>query len=92
MVVKSHGARRRTREKFRGPAKLTVNRLIQKIEPGQPVAIKISSNSQRGMPFRRFHGCTGKVLEQRGRAYIIEIRDGGKRKKIIARPEHLKVL
>jgi len=92
MVLKSHGPRRRTREKFRGPPKLTVNKLIQKFEPGQTVAIKISSNSHRGMPFRRFHGRTGKVLEQRGQAYIIEVRDGKKVKKIIACPEHLKPL
>lgn len=92
MVLKSKGPRRRTRSKFRGPGKMTVNRFIQKFAPGQPVAIKVSSNSQKGMPFRRFHGQTGKVLEQRGRSYIVEIRDGGKLKKIIARPEHLKAL
>jgi large subunit ribosomal protein L21e len=92
MVVKSHGARRRTREKYRNPAKLTVNRALAMFEIGQPVAIKVSSNQQKGMPFRRFHGKTGRVIEKRGRAYVIEIYDINSKKKVIARPEHLKAL
>ncbi len=92
MVVKSHGARRRTREKFRGPAKLTVNKLVQDFSEGRRVAIVISSNSQKGMPFKRFHGLTGVVVEKRGRAFVVEIKDGNATKKVIARPEHLKVV
>jgi len=92
MVVKSHGARRRTREKYRGPAKLTVNRALAMFDIGQHVAIKVSSNQQKGMPFRRFHGQTGRVIEKRGRAYVIEIYDINSKKKVIARPEHLKAL
>lgn len=90
MVVKSHGPRHKTREKYRNPAKLTVNRLVQNFENGQKVAIVVSSNSQRGMPFRRFHGLTGTVIEKRGRAYIVEIYDINCKKEVIARPEHLK--
>lgn len=90
MVVKSHGPRRKTRDKFTGPAKLTVNRMVQKFDEGQKVALVISSNSQRGMPFRRFHGITGTVLEKRGRAYVVEIYDQNCKKIVIARPEHLK--
>jgi len=92
MVVKSHGPRRRTREKFRGPEKLTVNKLIRHFDIGQSVALKVSSNSQDGMPFKRFHGITGKVIEQRGRAYVIEIHDINKKKFVIARPEHIKAV
>lgn len=89
---KSHGPRRRTREKYRGPAKLTVNRALQQFSIGQAVAIKVSSNQQKGMPFRRFHGKTGKILEKRGRAYVVEVYDIDSKKKAIARPEHLKAL
>ena len=92
MVVKSHGPRRRTREKLRGPPKLTVNKMLQNFEIGQAVAIVPTSNSQKGMPFRRFFGLTGKVLEKRGRGYVVEIRDGNSMKKVMARPEHLKGL
>lgn len=90
MVLKSHGPRRKTRDKFTGPSKLTVNKMVQNFAEGQKVALIISSNSQRGMPFRRFHGITGTVLEKRGRAYVVEIFDQNLKKKVIARPEHLK--
>jgi large subunit ribosomal protein L21e len=90
MVAKSHGPRRRTREKFRRSTRSTVNQFLKKFSIGSNVAIYINSSSQKGMPFRRFHGLTGKVVGIRGRAYIVEIHDGGKLKKIITRPEHLK--
>ena len=92
MVVKSKGGRRRTREKYRNPDKLTVNKLIRHFSIGQSVALKVSSNSQDGMPFRRFHGKTGKVVEQRGGAYVVEIHDINKKKLVIARPEHMKAV
>lgn len=93
MVVKSHGKHRRTRSKFRkGPKdKFTVNKYIKNLKEGNKVAIVIDSSS-KGMPFRRFHGLTGKVIGKRGRSYIIEIKDIKKKKQIIAKPEHLKVI
>ena len=92
MVVKSHGGRRRTRGKFRSPERLTVNRFMTDFSNGQKVALVVNSSSQKGMPFRRFHGLTGTVLEKRGRAFVVEIFDGNKKKTVMARPEHLKVL
>ena len=92
MVAKSHGPRRRTREKFRKSRRVTVNQFMQKFNEGQSVAIVIESSSPSGMPFKRFHGLTGKVVGTRGNAYIVEIYDGNKAKKIIANPEHLKAV
>jgi len=77
---------------YRNPPKLTVNKLIRHFSIGQNVALKVSSNSQDGMPFRRFHGKCGKIIEQRGRAYVVEIKDINKTKKVIARPEHIKAV
>jgi large subunit ribosomal protein L21e len=42
------------------------------------------------MPYRRFQGKTCTVLGTRGRAYMLEMYDGGLRKEIIARPQHLR--
>ncbi|MFQ6010502.1 MAG: 50S ribosomal protein L21e [Candidatus Aenigmatarchaeota archaeon] len=92
MVVKSKGPRKRTREKFRGAKKFTVNRMVKEFPVGSKVAIVIDSSSQRGMPFRRFHGLTGIVVEKRGKSFVVQTKDGKKLKKIIARPEHLKAL
>ena len=92
MVVKSHGARKRTREKFRKKGRVTVNKLMRNFDLGQRIVIDIESSSLSGMPFRRFQGLSGKVVGRRGRAYLVEIKDGGKKKKIIANPEHLKTV
>lgn len=90
MVVKSHGPRRRTREKFRRSVRTSVNEFMKEFEIGNKVVIKINSSSESGMPFRRFQGLCGEVVEKRGRAYVLKIKDGDKTKKVIANPEHLK--
>jgi len=92
MVVKSHGPRKRTREKFRKLKRVAVNEFVKKFEIGDKVIIDIESSSSKGMPFRRFQGLYGKVIDKRGRAYLIEIKDGNKLKTIIANPEHLKAV
>lgn len=92
MVVKSHGPRRRTREKFRIRGKIAVNKLIKKFNIGDRVVIDIISSSLNGIPFKRFQGLSGKIIEKRGNAYLVEIKDGNKTKKILATPEHLKTI
>ena len=90
MVVKSHGPRKRTREKFRKSRRTPINEFLKRFEIGDKVFIDINSSSVKGMPFRRFQGLSGKIVEIRGRAYLVEIKDGKKVKTIIANPEHLK--
>ncbi|MEM5804860.1 MAG: 50S ribosomal protein L21e [Candidatus Aenigmatarchaeota archaeon] len=92
MVVKSHGPRRRTRAKLRGGLKLTVNRYVSDFPIGSKVVLVTDPASHRGMPFRRFYGLTGTVMEKRGRSFIVQIKDSNKLKKIAVRPEHLKAL
>jgi len=91
MVSKSHGPRRRTREKFRKNERTPISKFLRKFKIGDKVVIKIESSSADGMPFKRFYGTTGEVVNTRGRAYIVKIKDGGKIKKIISNPEHLKL-
>jgi large subunit ribosomal protein L21e len=64
--------------------------LIQKFELGQKVHVVCEPSIQKGMPHRRFHGKTGTVIGQRGRAWLLQIRDGDSEKIVIARPQHLK--
>jgi len=92
MVVKSHGPRRRTREKFRRRGKVPVNKFVKQFNVGERIVIDIDSSSQSGMPFKRFQGLSGKIIEKRGRSYLVEIKDGNKPKTIIANPEHLKAI
>jgi len=90
MVVKSHGPHRRTREKFRRTGKIPINKFIKQFNIGDRIVIDIESSSLNGMPFKRFQGLSGKVIDKRGRAYLIEIKDGNKTKTVITKPEHIK--
>jgi large subunit ribosomal protein L21e len=67
-----------------------VSRAIQEFEIGQAVHIKLDPSVQRGMSNPKFHGRTGKVIGQRGRAYILEVSDGNATKQVILYPEHLR--
>jgi large subunit ribosomal protein L21e len=91
MVRRSTGLRRRTRRKLKKKAneKFKVTSYLQKFEPKDTVVIKLDPASQKGMPHPMFKGKTGRVVERRGNAYIVEITYGNKKKMLIARPEHL---
>lgn len=92
MVKKSRGSRARTRKilRQRPGYRPPITKFIQEFKKGQRVVISQEPFSQRGMPHRRFKGRMGRILDKRGKSYIIEIKDGGKIKKIISSPEHLK--
>ena len=92
MVVKSHGPHRRTREKFRRRGLTPISHFIRNFDIGTKVVIVINSSSQKGMPFKRFQGLSGKVIDKIGRSYVIEIKDGGKTKKVITPSQHLKAI
>jgi large subunit ribosomal protein L21e len=57
---------------------------------GDIVDIKIDSSEHKAMPYRRFHGKTGKIVEQRGNSFVIEVKDGNKVKKVITNRSHFK--
>jgi large subunit ribosomal protein L21e len=89
-----NGPRKKTRYKFKKDQRkrgiLPVTSLIQRFEVGQKVHVVCEPSVQKGMPHRRFHGKTGTVIGQRGRAWLLSIRDGDSEKVVIARPQHLK--
>jgi large subunit ribosomal protein L21e len=94
MVKASKGIMRKTRQKFRKRVRKRglspITKALQRFEEGDKVTIMIDSGMHRGQPHKRFHGLTGVVTEKRGRAYVIDVRFGGKTKQAIALPEHLK--
>ncbi|MFX0182818.1 MAG: 50S ribosomal protein L21e [Candidatus Hodarchaeota archaeon] len=94
MVKKSKGTNFRTRRIFsKHPRKRglpSLSRTLAEYKVDARVNIAIEPSVQKGRPHRRFHGKTGIILEKRGQAYLIEVTDGNARKKVIARPEHLK--
>ncbi|MHC1591979.1 MAG: 50S ribosomal protein L21e [Candidatus Helarchaeales archaeon] len=96
MARKSHGYKSRhtrgvfkkkVRERGMSPLGRTV---LQNYEIGDYVDIVIDPSVQKGQPHFRFHGRTGKVIEKRGRALVIEIKDGKKKKTVISRIDHVR--
>ena len=94
MVKRSHGIRVGTRRKLakgtREKGKVRIAAHLQKFEVGESVLIKPDSSYHGGMPFRRFCGKQGKIVERRGNSYLVGIKDGGKFKKVICAPIHLR--
>ncbi len=94
MVRRSKGIRSKTRhvlqrkKRERGLSPITY--ALQEFSVGEKVNIVINPSIHSGMPHHRFHGKTGDILEKRGNAYMVKIRDGNKLKDIIVRPEHLR--
>jgi large subunit ribosomal protein L21e len=89
-----NGPRKKTRYKFKKELRRRglppVTSVIQQFEIGEKVHIVCNPSIHKGMPHHRFHGKTGTVIGQRGRAWMLEISDGNAEKIVIARPQHLK--
>ena len=79
---------KRVRERGISP----VSRVVQIFEPGRKVVLLIDPGFHKGQPHPRYHGRSGVVRERTGRAYVVELREGGTIKKIITRPEHLRAV
>ncbi|MFW9779643.1 MAG: 50S ribosomal protein L21e [Candidatus Heimdallarchaeota archaeon] len=94
MVKKSKGTNFRTRRVFskhpRNRGLPPISHSLREYAIDSRVNIVIEPSVQKGRPHRRFHGKTGIVLEKRGASYVVQVTDGKAKKKIIARPEHLR--
>jgi large subunit ribosomal protein L21e len=76
-------------KKPREKGKFSFMRFFQKFQPGDSVAVK----QELSIPFgfsKRLQGKTGKVLEKRGSAYYVEIKDLNKPKRYSIKPIHLR--
>ena len=91
MTRESSGFRSGTRKKLRQKlVRPSITKFLQEFKIGQRVVIVLEPSSQKGMPFPRFKGKMGNIIEKRGKSYVVEIMDGNKAKKLVSRPEHLK--
>lgn len=90
MVKKSRGkmtTRSRTL-KTRARSQKGPQQTIKEFKEGDIVALHFDTAQDKIM-HPRFKGKTGKVIEKRGRSYVVELNDGNAKKKIIALPVHL---
>jgi large subunit ribosomal protein L21e len=67
-----------------------ITRAFQSFDIGENANVNIDPSIHKGQPHVRFHGRTGTVVGMQGNAYLIDVMDGGKKKQIIVRPEHLR--
>ena len=92
-MAKHNGIKKGTRYKLQKTLRTrgmpNVTKSIQQFEEGQKVHIVLDSSVQKGQPHPRFHGKTGTIVGQRGRAWLLQIKDGNSTKTVIARPQHL---
>ena len=88
------GFRSNTRYKLKKKAgtkgKVTITRLLKKFKVGDRVRILHEPAIQKGMPHPRFKNLVGTVLTKEGsNAYLLQIKDGNKLKKVVSRAIHL---
>lgn len=85
-----HCTRYKLKNSIRERGLSPTSKAIQKFCLGQMVHVDIDASLQRGYPNPKFQGITGKVIGQRGRAYLLSVKDGKSTKEIIVLPQHLK--
>ncbi len=95
MVKASKGYRHRTRKLLRKNirekgAVPPLSLLMIEYKVGDKVYIKPNPAVHEAMPHRRYVGKVGTIIGKRGRAYIVEVYLGDKRKELIVVPEHLR--
>ncbi|RLF13799.1 MAG: 50S ribosomal protein L21e [Thermoprotei archaeon] len=94
MVKRTHGfwykSRKLRRKHPRERGLRGLSRLLYEYKIGDRVHIDIDPTFIRTAPHRRYQGKTGVIIGKRGRAYLIEVYLGKKRKIIITTPEHIK--
>ena len=92
-MKRSKGTRQGTRKIFRKkPSErglIPINKALKEFEEGEKVKIKIEPSVHKGQPHRRFQGKIGVIEGKLGSAFVVEVKDGGKKKKVITRSEHL---
>jgi len=87
MNKRSRGILRR-KPRQRGLSQIT--RAFVKYNVGEKASIILDPSMRKGRPHLTFHGKTGTVVGSQGRAYLVDVRIGGKVKKIVVLPEHLR--
>ena len=77
------------RKQVRTRGKLQFSKYFQELKKGDAVAVVRETAVQSSFPIR-LQGRTGFVEGQRGKAYIVNIKDQAKEKKFLIEPIHLK--
>jgi large subunit ribosomal protein L21e len=83
------GTRRLLKKGIREKGKTRLSKLLFEYTLGSKVVVKIDPSIQSGMPYRRYQGKVGTIINKRGRSYVVSVSQGDAVKEITVRPEHL---
>ncbi|MBI4257374.1 MAG: 50S ribosomal protein L21 [Thaumarchaeota archaeon] len=90
-MPRSHGYRRKTRSLLTSRSTgRGLTPFLRQYKANDKVVIDIDPTQVKGMPHRRFQGLIGIIEEVGRRSLVINVKVGGKTKKVIARLEHVK--
>jgi len=89
MVKRSKGTLSTYTRKLKSKGKVGMTSIFQEFNPNDKIVINLKAGHS-GMPHPRYRGKHGVILNKQGNAYIIEIKDGNKKKTLISYPVHLK--
>lgn len=89
MVKRSKGTLSTYTRKVKSKGKVGMTGIFQEFNTNDKVVIDLKAGYS-GMPHPRYRGKHAVVLNKQGNAYIIEIKDGNKKKTLISYPVHLK--
>jgi len=94
MVKRLDGFRKRTRKLLKKSisekGKIKIRNYLQVFSIGERAHINFEPAYHKGMCSIKFHNKQGKIIGKRGKCYELLIYDGGKQKKLIVHPIHLK--
>lgn len=94
MVQRKGGLKRKTRGKLskniKRKGKISIKNYFAEFKQGEKVALLAEPAVKKGMYHARFYGKIGEVSGKKGECYIVEVKDGNLKKKIIVHPVHLK--
>ncbi len=78
-------------KRIRERGKLSLAKYFEELKQGDKIALVRNLSFRPDFP-RRMQGKTGKVVEKRGRAYVVKVMDGKKEKTYIVSKIHMKKL
>ena len=80
-----------SKKNIRKKGKISFSEYFKEFKEGDKVAVVLEQSLKSPTP-KRMQGKTGIIKERRGRAFVVEIKDQNKLKKLLIKPIHLKKL
>ena len=77
------------RKKVRTRGKIRLSRYFQNLKEGDRISVIIEPSMKLNFP-KRMQGKTGLIEGQRGKSYVVKIKDQDKEKRFLINPIHLK--